>query len=129
MRHIGFDGGSRPGPEEWFTGNVWMEPNPPESPEAGAARVFFEPGARTNWHTHPEGQILFIVTGHGRAGNEAGDSIRLSPGDVVTFAPGERHWHGAAQDSYMVHIAINPAANSDGGTDWQEPVTDEQYEA
>ncbi|WP_240432511.1 cupin domain-containing protein [Rubrobacter indicoceani] len=127
MRRIEFDGTSRPGPQEQFTGRVWMEPNPAEPPEAGAFRVFFEPGARTNWHTHPEGQVLYVVTGRGRAGNESDGRTELSPGDVVTFAPNERHWHGAAPDSYMVHIAINPAVDSEGGTDWQGPVTDEEY--
>jgi quercetin dioxygenase-like cupin family protein len=53
--------------------------------------------------------------------------VEIGPGDVVYFAPAEKHWHGAAPDTFMVHIAINPATNSDGGTDWMEPVTDEQY--
>lgn len=118
---------ARPGPEEWFTGRVWMEPSPADPPEAGVFRVAFEPGARTNWHTHPEGQVLFVVSGYGRAGNDAGEAVELSPGDAVSFAPGERHWHGAAPDSFMVHLATNPAAGSDGGTDWGEPVTDEEY--
>lgn len=118
---------TRRGPEEWFTGSTMMEGSPAsQSPDAGVFRVLFEPGARTNWHTHPEGQILYIVTGAGRVGRE-GASAEVRAGDVVYFAPDERHWHGASPDTYMVHIAINPANNSDGGTDWQEPVTDEQY--
>ncbi|MGI8648893.1 MAG: (R)-mandelonitrile lyase [Rubrobacter sp.] len=128
MRHKTFkEIKSRSGPAEQFTGNVWMEPSPAEPPEAGVFRVAFEPGARTNWHTHPEGQILHVITGRGLAGNESGQIVKMSPGDAVTFAPGERHWHGAAPDSHMVHIAINPAANSSGDTDWLEPVTDGEY--
>src|SRR5215208_2167860 len=93
----------RRGPEKWFTGGVWMDAAPADSsPGAGVFRVLFEPGARTNWHTHPEGQILYVV-------------------------PGEKHWHGAAPQYFMVHVAVNPAASSGGGTEWLEPVTDEEY--
>ncbi|MBA2374998.1 MAG: cupin domain-containing protein [Actinomycetota bacterium] len=120
---------SKRAPEEWFTGRAWMEPSPAEPPEAGVFRVLFEPGARTNWHTHPEGQIIHIVSGKCRAGNEDGSVVEASEGDTVCFGPGEKHWHGAAPDSFMVHIAINPAANSDGGTDWMESVGDEEYGA
>jgi len=118
----------RRGPEEWFTGVVWMDAaSAGSSPDAGIFRVLFEPGARTNWHTHPEGQILYVVTGEGLAQKEGEQVVEIGPGDVVYFAPAEKHWHGAAPDTFMVHIAINPATNSDGGTDWMEPVTDEQY--
>jgi len=119
---------TRRGPEDWFTGAVWMDASPAgPSPDAGVFRVFFEPGARTNWHTHPEGQILFIVSGTCRVSKEGEAPVDVEAGSVVYFAPGEKHWHGAHPDSYMVHAAANPAANSDGGTDWLEPVTDEQY--
>ena len=130
MRVVSFeDVEARRGPGEWFTGTVWMEPSPAdvETPDAGIFRVSFEPGARTNWHTHPEGQILHVVTGTGRAQREGGEVVEIRTGDVVYFAPGERHWHGAAPGSAMVHVAINPAASSDGGTDWMEPVTDVEY--
>jgi quercetin dioxygenase-like cupin family protein len=130
MRVVSFeDVEARRGPGEWFTGTVWMEPSPAngETPDAGIFRVTFEPGARTNWHTHPEGQILHVVTGAGRAQREGGDVTEIRTGDVVYFAPGERHWHGAAPGSAMVHVAINPAASSVGGTEWMEPVTDEEY--
>jgi quercetin dioxygenase-like cupin family protein len=119
---------NRRGPEEWFTGTVWMDAAPADrSPDAAVFRVLFEPGARTNWHTHPEGQILHVVTGGGRAQKEGEPIVEIKSGDVVYFAPGERHWHGATPDTFMVHVAINPATNSDGGTDWMEPVTDDQY--
>jgi len=118
----------RRGPEKWFTGAVWMDAAPAGSPPgAGVFRVLFEPGARTNWHTHPEGQILYVVTGEGRAQREGEPVVEIGPGDVVYFAPGEKHWHGAAPQYFMVHVAVNPAASSGGGTEWLEPVTDEEY--
>ena len=121
---------ARRGPDEWFTGTVWRDASPAEgSPDVAVSRVLFEPGARTHWHTHPEGQILHVITGTGRVQKEGGEIVEVAPGDVVYFAPGERHWHGAAPNNPMVHLAINPAMNSDGGTDWQEPVTDEVYAA
>jgi quercetin dioxygenase-like cupin family protein len=118
---------TRRGPGDWFTGDVWLETTSVPKPGAGLFRVLFEPGARTNWHTHPEGQFLFVVTGAGRAGTEDGPVVEIEAGDVVFFAPGERHWHGAGPGTFMVHIAITPAINTDGGTDWLEPVTDEEY--
>jgi quercetin dioxygenase-like cupin family protein len=118
---------TRRGPEDWFTGDVWLESTSVPKPGAGLFRVLFEPGARTNWHTHPEGQFLFVVTGAGRAGTEDGPVVEIEAGDVVFFAPGERHWHGAGPDTFMVHMAITPAISTDGGTDWLEPVADQQY--
>ena len=118
---------TRRGPEDWFTGDVWLETTSLPKPGAGLFRVLFEPGARTNWHTHPEGQFLYVVTGAGRAGTEGGPVEEIEAGDVVFFAPGERHWHGAGPNTFMVHIAITPAISTDGGTDWLEPVADEDY--
>jgi quercetin dioxygenase-like cupin family protein len=121
---------TRRGPEEWFTGVVWLDAAPASSsPDAGVFRVLFEPGARTNWHTHPEGQILYVVTGEGRAQKEGEPVVGIRVGDVVYFAPGEKHWHGAGPDHFMVHMAINPANTTEGGTDWMGPVTDEVYSA
>jgi quercetin dioxygenase-like cupin family protein len=117
----------RRGPEEWFTGAVWMDAAPASPPGAGVFRVLFEPGARTNWHTHPEGQILYVITGSGRAQKEGEPVTEIHTGDVVYIAPGEKHWHGAAPESFMVHMAVNPATNSSGAADWMEPVTDEEY--
>lgn len=119
---------TRRGPEEWFTGRVWLDAAPAASPPGiGVFRVLFEPGARTNWHTHPEGQILYVVTGTGRAQKEGESAVEIGPGDVIYFAPDEKHWHGAGPDTFMVHVAINPAFETDGGTSWMEPVTDEEY--
>ena len=118
----------RRGPEGWFTGAVWMGAAPAgSSPDAGVFRVLFESGARTNWHTHPEGQILYVVTGQGRAQREGEPTVDVGPGDVVYFAPGEKHWHGAGPDTFMSHVAINPAITTDGGTDWMESVAEEEY--
>jgi quercetin dioxygenase-like cupin family protein len=119
---------TRRGPGDWFTGDVWLESTNVTQPGAGVFRVLFEPRARTNWHTHPEGQFLFVVTGAGRAGTEGGPVVEIEAGDVVYFAPDERHWHGAGPDTFMVHIAITPAIGTEGGTDWLEPVADEEYE-
>lgn len=120
---------TRRGPAEWFTGGVWMDAAPAAgtSPGVGVFRVLFEPGARTNWHTHPEGQILYVVTGEGRVQKEGEPIVEIRTGDVIYFTPGEKHWHGAGPDTFMVHIAINPALNTDGGTDWMEPVAEEEY--
>jgi quercetin dioxygenase-like cupin family protein len=118
---------TRRAPEEWFTGTVWMDATSVPQPGAGLFRVLFEPGARTNWHTHPEGQILYVLTGTGRLQKEGEGVLEIQPGDIVYIAPGEKHWHGAAPDTFMVHIAISPALETDGATEWLEPVTDEDY--
>ena len=116
------------GPIEWFTGTVWRDAAPvDDEPDVAVNRVFFEPGARTHWHTHPEGQILYIITGTCLAAKENEPPVEIEAGGVVFFAPGEKHWHGATPGTYMVHMAVNVANTTDGGTDWLEPVTDEEY--
>lgn len=113
---------------DWFTGTVAMTPiiEAPEPARVRAVLVEFQPGARTNWHTHPLGQALWIVSGKGLAGTEDGTVVQLAPGDVVWFAPGERHWHGAAPDSPMSHLAIQEARDG-SNVDWAEPVSDADY--
>ncbi|MDQ4106722.1 MAG: cupin domain-containing protein, partial [Actinomycetota bacterium] len=106
------DAEARRGPEEWFTGSVWIEATTVPQPGAGLFRVLFEPGSRTNWHTHPEGQILYVVTGMGRIQREGEGVLEIRAGDIVYIAPDEKHWHGAASDAFMVHIAVNPALNT-----------------
>lgn len=116
------------GPAEYFTGAVQIEPLiQAEAPaRVAAASVTFEPGARTAWHTHPLGQTLIVTSGVSRAQREGGPVEVIRPGDVVWFPPGEKHWHGAARDSSMTHIAMQEAAN--GKTvEWLEQVTDDQY--
>ena len=116
------------GPEDWFTRTVWRDAAPAGQPPGVAVnRVLFEPGARTHWHTHPEGQILYVVTGTCRAAKEGEVPVEIAAGGVVYFAPDEKHWHGSTPDTYMVHMAINIANTTEGDTDWLEPVTDEQY--
>jgi quercetin dioxygenase-like cupin family protein len=119
---------SRPGPADWFTGAVRIDPlfEPIEPARTVANSVTFEPGARTHWHTHPLGQSLIVTAGCGRAQRWGGPVEEISPGDVVWFAPGEKHWHGACPASSMTHIAIQEKL--DGKTvQWMEPVADDQY--
>ena len=119
---------SRKGPADWFTGMVRIDPLfQPHAPAlAAGASVTFEPGARTAWHTHPLGQTLIVTAGLGRAQRLGGPIEEIRPGDVVWFAPGEKHWHGAAPKTAMTHIAIQEVL--DGKVvDWMEKVSDEQY--
>lgn len=87
--------------------------------------VQFAPGARSDWHRHPGGQVLYVLSGAGLVQNEDGSTVEISAGDVVHAAPGELHWHGARQDAPMSHLSITAG----GATDWQDKVTDEQYGA
>jgi quercetin dioxygenase-like cupin family protein len=116
------------GPAEWFTGSVRMDPliQSADPARLQGSSVTFEPGARTAWHTHPLGQTLIVTSGCGRAQREGGPIEEIRPGDVVSFAPGEKHWHGAAPTTAMTHIALQEKL--DGRVvDWMEKVTDEQY--
>jgi quercetin dioxygenase-like cupin family protein len=120
---------SAKGPEGYFTGTVRIDAPFRGSGAArvGGATVTFEPGARTAWHTHPLGQTLLVTAGLGRAQREGGPIEAIRPGDIVWFAPGEKHWHGAAPHCAMTHIAI--AESLDGkAVDWMEKVTDDQYQ-
>jgi len=116
------------GPEEWFTGGVWIQPifEPPDPARIRCASVTFEPCARTAWHTHPLGQTLIVMSGLGWAQAEGGPIEGIRPGDVVWFSPNEKHWHGAMPTSAMTHIAIQEAL--DGKVvDWMEQVSETQY--
>jgi quercetin dioxygenase-like cupin family protein len=116
------------GPAEWFTGIVRIDPlfQAPDPALVQGASVTFEPGARTAWHTHPLGQTLIVIGGSGWAQHEGGPIEDIRPGDVVWFAPGEKHWHGASPTTAMTHIAIQE--RKDGKVvDWMEKVTDDQY--
>ncbi|SDS10753.1 cupin domain-containing protein [Opitutus sp. GAS368] len=121
---------STPGPADWFTGTVRLDPLFQVTPPARTAgnAVTFEPGARTAWHTHPLGQTLIVTAGCGRAQREGGPIEEICPGDVVCFAPGEKHWHGAAPTTAMTHIAIQESLDGKA-VDWLEKVSDEQYRA
>lgn len=123
--------GSRPSTipsADYFTGTVRMDPvfQAMEPARASAAMVTFEPGARTTWHTHPLGQTLIVTAGCGLCQVWGGPVETIRPGDVVWFAPGEKHWHGASPTTAMTHIAVHEAL--DGKTvDWLEPVGEAQY--
>lgn len=121
---------SRFGPADWFTGHVRLDPlfNPDAPARVQGVHVTFDPGARTAWHSHPLGQTLIVTAGLGLCQSDGGPVRTIRLGDVVTFAPGERHWHGAAPDRGMSHIAIHEV--QDGrSTDWMEPVSDADYGA
>lgn len=120
--------GMSKGPADYFTGSVTLEPVIEAAAPARvrAATVTFEPGARTAWHTHPLGQTLIVVAGLGWAQREGGPVEEIRPGDVVWFAPGEKHWHGASASSAMTHIAIQEALDGKA-VDWLEQVSDAQY--
>jgi quercetin dioxygenase-like cupin family protein len=124
--------GSRPsskGPAEWFTGTVRIDPlfDAPAPARAGGASVTFEPGARTAWHTHPLGQTLIVTAGLGRVQRAGGPVEEIRPGDVVWFAPGEKHWHGASPTTAMTHIAIQEKLEGKA-VDWLEHVSDQDYQ-
>jgi quercetin dioxygenase-like cupin family protein len=117
-------------PKDSFTGVVWQDPiiEAPAPARVRSGRVSFEPGARTAWHTHPLGQTLHVVSGLGRVQSWGGPIQEIRAGDTVWFAPDEKHWHGAAPDIGMVHIAIQEALDGKHVT-WMEYVTEEQYGA
>ncbi len=116
------------GPEKTFTGTVYVDMlfNAEEPSQVSGGVVTFEPGARTAWHTHPLGQTLIVTGGSGLAQHEGGPIEEIHAGDVVRFAPGEKHWHGASPNSSMTHIAIQEQQN-DSPVTWMEKVSDTQY--
>jgi len=120
---------TRRAPTEYFTGTVWQEPlvEAPPPARVRAVRVRFDPGARTNWHTHPLGQTLYVLAGRGLIQTEGQPARIIRPGDVVWIPPGEKHWHGAAPDHAMEHLAMHEALNGSSAT-WLEPVSVPQYE-
>ena len=116
------------GSEEWFTGNVWIQTlfEPPGPVRIRCASVTFEPCARTAWHTHPLGQTLIVTSGVGWAQGEGGPIEEIRPGDVVWFAPNEKHWHGAMSTTAMTHVAIQEALDGEV-VEWMEQVSEAQY--
>jgi len=128
-----YPSGSRPtrrGPAESFTGTVWQDPviTPQAPARVAAARVAFEPGARTAWHTHPLGQTLYVIFGTGRVQTQGQPVREIKAGDVVWIPPGEKHWHGGAPTTGMVHIAMQESLEGNHVT-WMEHVTDAEYNA
>ena len=119
---------SMAGPTNWFTGTVRVDALFPADGgrQVNAATVTFDPGARTNWHTHPLGQTILITQGLGWAQRHGGPREDVRPGDVVFFEPGEKHWHGASATTAMCHIAIQESLEG-RSVDWLDPVSDEDY--
>lgn len=123
--------GSRPtkyGPASYFTGQVLQDAivEAPEPARIRAIKVSFEPGARTGWHTHPLGQTLYVLSGVGRFQTWGQGQVEIRAGDTIWIPPGEKHWHGAAADTAMVHVAFQEALDGKH-IEWMELVTDEEY--
>jgi quercetin dioxygenase-like cupin family protein len=119
------------GPSDWFTGDVYVDniAVPSDGSRIASANVHFTPGARTTWHTHPNGQTIWVTEGVGLCQRRGGPIEVIRPGDRVFFEPLEEHWHGAAPSRFMAHIAMHQA-DADGNTvTWGAPVTDEEYAA
>jgi len=117
------------GPSDWFTGAVYVDTvaAPSASSRVQAASVHFTPGARTAWHTHPNGQTIFVTEGIGRCQRRGGPVESIRPGDRVFFEPGEEHWHGAAPDRFMTHIAMLDVNDDGDSATWGKHVTDDEY--
>ncbi len=118
------------GPGEWFTGAVYIDlvAEPAGSFRISANSVHFTPGARTAWHTHPHGQTIYVTEGVGRCQHRGGPVEIIRPGDRVFFEPGEEHWHGAAPDRFMTHLAMLEVDDDGTSATWGEHVTDEEYD-
>jgi quercetin dioxygenase-like cupin family protein len=119
------------GPADWFTGTVFIDQvaAAPEPSRLNAAMVHFTPGARTAWHTHPLGQTIYVTEGIGVCQRRGEPVEVIRPGDRVFFEPGEDHWHGAAPDRFMTHLAMQEAGDDGSPVNWGEHVTDEEYRA
>jgi quercetin dioxygenase-like cupin family protein len=128
--HLAGSRPSRRAPKENFTGTVWQDPiiTPQAPARLVANRVAFEPGARTAWHTHPLGQTLYVISGVGRIQTKGQPVREIKGGDVVWIPPGEKHWHGGAPTTGMVHVAMQEAQDGNHAT-WMEHVTDAEYAA
>ena len=120
---------TRKAPADWFTGDVYIDAmaEVTDDNRVIASLVHFMPGARTAWHTHPHGQTIFVTEGVGRCQKRGGPIEELRPGDRVFFAPGEDHWHGAAPNRLMVHVAMVQVDEAGKSADWGMLVTDAEY--
>jgi len=119
------------GPGDWFTGAVYIDTvaTPSGPSRLSASSVHFTPGARTAWHTHPNGQTIYVIEGVGLAQRRGGPVEVIRPGDRVFFEPGEEHWHGAAPNRFMIHLAMLEVDDAGNNATWGEHVTDEEYNA
>ena len=118
-----------PGPGEWFTGTVFIDAvaTPSGGARLSVSSVHFTPGARTAWHTHPNGQTIFVTEGVGFAQRRGGPVEIIRPGDRVFFEPGEDHWHGASPDHFMTHLAMLEVDEEGNNATWGEHVSDAEY--
>ena len=119
------------GPSDWFTGSVYVDTvaAPSGSSRVSASSVHFTPGARTAWHTHPNGQTIWVLEGVGLCQRRGGPVEVIRPGDRVFFEPGEDHWHGAAPNRFMTHIAMRRGRRAGNTATWGDHVTDDEYAA
>ena len=117
------------GPSEWFTGTVFIDAvaAPSAASRLSASSVHFTPAARTAWHAHPNGQTIYITEGMGLCQRRGGPVEVIRPGDRVFFEPGEEHWHGAAPNRFMTHLAMLQVDDAGNSATWGEHVTDEEY--
>lgn len=122
---------TRPGPSEWFTGDVYIDAvaTPSGASRLSASSVHFTPNARTAWHTHPNGQTIFVTEGVGLCQRRGSEIEVIRPGDRVFFEPGEDHWHGAAPNRFMTHLAMLEVDGEGNSATWGDHVTDEEYGA
>ena len=120
-----------PGPAEWFTGTVFIDPvaTPSGASQLSASSVHFTPGARTAWHTHPNGQTIWVIEGVGLAQRRGGPIEVIRAGDRVFFEPGEEHWHGATPTRFMTHLAMVQLDDEGNNATWLDHVTDDEYAA
>jgi quercetin dioxygenase-like cupin family protein len=117
------------GPSEWFSGAVYVDTvaAPSGTSRLSASSVHFTPGARTAWHTHPNGQTIWVTEGIGLAQQRGGPIAVIRPGDRVFFEPGEEHWHGAAAKWFMTHLAMLQVDDEGTSAIWGDHVTDAEY--
>ena len=114
------------GPSDWFTGDVWIDTltQPDDRSTLTVAAVHFHPGARTAWHTHDDGQTLYVTEGEGRIQSRGEPIVTIRHGDVIHTPSGEWHWHGAAPEHFMTHLSL-----TQGPATWGDQVTDDEYNA
>jgi quercetin dioxygenase-like cupin family protein len=119
------------GPPDWFTGGVYVDAvaTPSEQSRLYASNVHFSPGARTAWHTHPNGQTIYVLEGVGPCQRRGGPIEVIRPGDRVYFEAGEDHWHGAAPDRFMTHLAMLEVDDEGTSATWGDQVSDDEYKA
>ncbi len=131
MQITRISGNTQAGPSDWFTGSVYIDTvaAPSASSRLSASSVHFTPGARTAWHTHPNGQTIYVLEGVGLCQARGGLVEVIRPGDRVFFEPEEEHWHGAAATRFMTHLAMLEVGEDGNAANWGEHVSDEEYAA